>query len=60
MFFQEGKGWLLGVVMVVIIGGFIAAAYVQNFAYPLLTGVFMGCCGVGFILFSIAKDREGF
>ena len=60
MFFQEGKGWLLGVVMVVIIGGFIAAAYVQNFAYPLLTGAFMGCCGVAFILFSVVKDHEGF
>ena len=60
MFFPDSKGWILGVIMVVVIGGFIAVAYMQNFAYPILTGIFMGCFGVAFILFSVAKDREGF
>lgn len=57
MFFPEGKGWILGVIMIAVIGGFIAVAYVQNFAYPILTSSFMGCCGVAFILYAGARDN---
>lgn len=55
MFFPDGKGWILGVIMVVVIGGFIAVAYMQNFAYPILTGIFMGCFGVAFYSFFSSK-----